>query len=170
VNQLAMVLNINGWEIILALFLVGGSFLLGLTIGKSRVFLLILGSYISYALMNVIPFKKIFPAMFAKEENFVVSIVVFFALMGLVYFILSRSILKSGKRKLKSVFHALFLSLFLMGILVSVVFSFFPSDLLAAFSSTTKTIFNTSIARLLWLVLPLIFIGIFRGGKSRDNN
>jgi len=168
-NQMAFALNLNGWEVILGLFLIGGSFLLGLAIGKSRVFLLILGSYISYALMNVVPFKKIFPALLGKEENFVVLIVVFFALMGLVYLILSRSILKSGKRKMKSVFHALFLSLFLMGILVSVVFSFFPADLLSAFSKTTKIIFNTSTARLLWLVLPLIFIGIFKGGNSKAN-
>jgi len=165
-EHLALALNVNGWEMILGLFLIGAAVLLGLGIGKSKVFLLILGSYISYALMNVIPFKKILPGMFGKEENFIIPIVLFFVLTGLVFFILSRSILKSGKRKLKSVFHALFLSFFLVGILVSVVFSFFPADLLTAFSKITKTIFNTPISRLLWLVMPLIFIGIFKGGNK----
>ncbi|MDP2934424.1 MAG: hypothetical protein Q8N59_01470, partial [bacterium] len=127
--------------------------------------------YISFALMNVVPFKKISPVLFQKEENFVVLIVVFVVLVGLIYFVLSRSILKSAiKRKTKSIFQSLFLGIFLIGMLISVVFSFFPKDLLSAFGKTTKDIFNTTTARLLWLVIPLIFTGIFKGNglKSKD--
>jgi hypothetical protein len=171
-NLLASVnLNITSWELILMLFLAGAGVLLGLALGKGRIFVLLLGGYISFALMNVVPFKKISPALFQKEENFVVLIVVFVVLVGLIYFILSRSILKSARnKKSKSIFRSLFLGIFLIGMLVSIIFSFLPTDLLAAFSLPVKNIFNTPIARLLWLVIPLIFIGVFKGGSSKSKD
>ena len=171
-NQLASVnLNITSWELVILLFLVGGGFLLGLLLGRDRIFLLLLGSYISFALMTVIPFKKLFPTILDTEENFVVLIVIFLVLIGIIYFLLSRS-LKRSLRKTggKSIFQIFFLSIFFIGIVVSVVFLFFPKDLIKAFSSITLKIFNTSTARILWLVIPLIFVGIFKGRQATLKN
>jgi len=167
-NQLANIgLNITSWELVILLFLLGGGFLLGILLGRNRVFFLLLGSYISLALMTVIPFKKIFPEYFDNEENFVVTIVAFLILIGIVYFLLSRSLRKSLKKSAnKSLFQVFFLSLFFIGIVVSVVFLFFPKDLIKEFSPMVLKIFNTSTARILWLVVPLIFIGIFKGRQT----
>jgi len=164
-NQLATAnFNITSWELIIALFLIGAGFLLGLALGRDKIFLMLLGSYISYALMSVIPFKKILPEMFSKEENFVVLIVLFLVLIGIIYFLLSRSLLRSSVRKKsnKSIFQIFFLSLFLIGIVFSVVFLFFPKDLISQFSPIILLIFNNSTSRIIWLVVPLIFVGIFR--------
>jgi len=163
-NQLATVANISSWEIILILFLVGGGFLLGLLLGRDRIFLLLIGSYISYGLMCAIPFKKIFPKLFYEEENFVILIVAFLVLIGLIYFLLSRSLLKTAiqRKGRRSIFQIFFLNLFLIGIIISVLFSFFPEDLISQFSSVILEIFNTSLVRALWLIVPLIFIGLFR--------
>lgn len=160
--------NITSWELIIVLFLIGGGFLLGVLLGRDRIFLMLLGSYISYALMNVLPFKKIFPDLFQKEENFVIIIVGFLVLIGIIYFLLSRSLSRGSVRKKssKSVFQIFFYSLFFMGIVFSVIFTFFPKDLLSQFSPITLKIFNTSLARVLWLVIPLIFIAIFKGKRS----
>ena len=167
-NQLANIgLNITSWELVILLFLIGGGFLLGLLFGRNRVFLLLLSSYISFALMTVIPFKKISPGLFNTEENFVVLIVIFLVLIGIIYFFLSRSLRKSLKRTAnKSIFQVLFLSIFFIGIVLCVVFMFFPKDLIKAFSPITLEIFNTSTARILWLVIPIIFIGIFKGRQT----
>ncbi|OGZ35209.1 MAG: hypothetical protein A2V60_00085 [Candidatus Portnoybacteria bacterium RIFCSPHIGHO2_01_FULL_39_19] len=166
-NQLTSLgnLNITSWEVVILLFLVGGGFLLGILLGRDRVFVLLLGSYISFALMGVIPFKKIFPDFFGNEENFVVLIVTFLVLIGIIYFLLSRSILKSKRTGNKYLFQIFFLSVFFIGIVTSVVFMFFPKDLIKAFSPAILKIFNTSTARFLWLVIPLIFVGIFKGRK-----
>ena len=162
-------LNIAGWELILMVFLAGVGVLLGLAFGKERIFALILGGYISFALMSVLSFKKIFPALFAKEENFVILVVVFIVLTGLSYFLLARSVFKSSiKKRGKSVFYSVVLGIFLMGMLVSMGFSFFPKDLLYAFTPLVRNIFNSSTFRLLWLVAPLIFIGIFKGNNSKN--
>jgi len=165
-TQLASVgLNITSWELIIILFLIGGGFLLGLMLGKDKLFLMLFGSYVSSALLNVIPLRKMFPGFFDKEENFVVLIVLFLFLIGIVYFLLSRSIL-GGKKKIgKSFFKKFFYGLFLVGIVLSMVFSFFPQDLIDKFSSLTLKLFNTPLARTLWFVIPLIFVGIFRGKK-----
>lgn len=157
-------LNIASWELIVILFLIGGGFLLGLLLGRNRIFVLLLGSYISFAMMSVVPFSKITPRLFDKEEDFVISIVIFLVLIGLIYFLLSRSILKTAIRKRggRSIFQIFFLSLFLIGIIVSVIFSFFPKDLESAFSPIIRKIFDSSLARTLWLVVPLIFVGLFK--------
>jgi len=164
-------LNITSWELVILLFLIGGGFLLGLLLGRNRVFVLLLGSYISFALMSVIPFKKLFPDFFESEENFVVMIVIFLVLIGIIYFLLFRSLSRTLKKSTsKSIFQIFFLSIFFIGIVVSVVFIFFPKDLIKAFSPIVLEIFNTSTARILWLVIPLIFIGIFKGRQVSIKN
>lgn len=167
-TQLAGVnFNITSWEMIILLFLLAVGFLLGVLLGRDRIFLMLIASYVSFGLISVIPFKKLFPDLFNKQENFVVLIVAFLAIIGLIYFLLSRSLLKSAIRKKgrRSLFQIFFLSLFLIGIIISVLFSFFPKDLLSSFSSIMLKIFNTSLARTLWLVVPLLFIGVFRKRK-----
>lgn len=167
-NQLATAANITSWEIILILFIIGGGFLLGVLLGRSRVFLLLLGSYISFAIMSVVPFKKILPDLFDSEEDFVIYIVIFLVLIWLIYFLFSRSVLKLSIRRKgdRSIFHIFFLSLFLMGIIVSVVFSFFPYDLKMQFSQIVRKIFDNSLVRTLWLVVPIVFIGLFKRKRS----
>ena len=163
-DQLATVANIASWEAVLLFFLVGAGFLLGVLLGRDRIFLLLIGSYVSYALMCVIPFKKIFPKLFYEEENFVILIVAFLVLIGLIYFLLSRSLLKTAiqRKGRRSIFQIFFLSLFLIGIIITVLFSFFPNDIINQFSPVIQNIFNTSLVRALWLIVPLIFIGLSR--------
>ena len=168
-GQLAAVnFNITSWELVILLFLIGGGFLLGILLGRNRVFFLLLSSYISFALVMVIPYKKLFPSLVNIEENFVVMIVLFLVLIGIIYFLLARSLKRSlGRLTGKSLFQVFFLSVFFIGIVVSVVFLFFPKDLIAAFSPIVLQVFNTSTARILWLVIPLIFIGIFKGRQRK---
>lgn len=162
-GQLASVnFNITSWELIILLFLIGGGFLLGILIGKNKIFLMLLGSYISSAILSVVPIKKMFPNFFIQEENFVVLIILYLVLIGIVYFIFSRTSKKARNKGFWSIFQIFFYALFLVGIVLSMVFSFLPKDLISQFSSLTLNIFNTSFARTLWFVIPLIFIGIFR--------
>lgn len=157
-------LNINSWEIILLLILIGGGFLLSLLFGRNRIFILLLGTYISFALLSVIPFNKLIPNIFDSEEDFVVSIVIFLVLIGLSYFLLSRSVLKTAIRKKggKMMIQSAILSIFLLGAIISIIFSFFPKDLIAQFSDIVLIVFNASLTRALWLIIPLIFIGLFK--------
>ena len=159
-------------KLILATGLLAGTgVLLGLSLGRERIFALILGGYISFALMSVLSPQKLLPDLFDKEENFVALVVVFLILVGLAYFVLARSIFRSAiKRKNKAIVRSLILGVFLVGILTSFVFSFFPKDLLSAFTKTVKDILNTPTSRLLWMVAPLIFLGIFKGRGSKTNN
>lgn len=163
--QLTIVnLNIASWELIILLILIGGGFLLGLLLGKNRIFLMLLASYISSALLSVVPLKKIFPVFFDKEENFVVLVVAFLALIGIIYFLFSYSFFKSKKGS-RAIFQMFFYGLFLVGIVLTMIFSFLPEDLLSQFSDLILVIFNTSLARTTWFIVPLIFVGIFRNRK-----
>lgn len=165
-TQLASVsLNIASWEIIVFAFLFAGGFLLGLMLGKDKLFLMLLGSYVSSAILSIVPLKKLLPSIFNIEENFVIMIVLFLLLIGIVYFIFSKSILKAKRKTSRAFFQTFFYGIFFVGIVVSMVFSFLPADLISQFSSLPLEIFNTSLARVLWFVIPLIFVGIFRNKK-----
>ena len=165
-TQLASVsLNVTSWEMIVFLFLFAGGFLLGLMLGKDKLFLMLLGSYISSAILSIVPIKKLLPDFFKAEENFVVMIVLFILIIGIVYFLFSRSILKGKKKINRSIFQVFFYGIFLVGVVVSMIFSFLPTDLISQFSGLPLEIFNTTLARIIWFVIPLIFIGIFRGKK-----
>ena len=101
-GQLASVnFNITSWELIILLFLIGGGFLLGILIGKNKIFLMLLGSYISSAILSVVPIKKMFPNFFIQEENFVVLIILYLVLIGIVYFIFSRTSKKARNKNKK---------------------------------------------------------------------
>jgi len=164
--QLASVnLNITSWEIIVFAFLFAGGFLLGLMLGKDKLFLMLLGGYVSSAILSIVPLKKLLPSVFNIEENFVVTIVLFLLLIGIVYFIFSKSILKAKRKISRAIFQTFFYGIFLVGIIVSMIFSFLPADLISQFSSLPLQIFNTTLARVLWFVIPLIFVGIFRSKK-----
>lgn len=162
-GQLANVnIGITSWELIILLFLIGGGFLLGLLLGRDKLFLMLLASYISSALLSIVPLEKMLPEFFRTEENFVVLIVLYLVLIGIIYFILLRSFSRSSARKNKSIFQIFFFSVFLIGIVLSIVFLFLPQDLISAFSPLTLRVFDTSLARVLWFVVPLIFVGIFK--------
>ncbi|MFH1129535.1 MAG: hypothetical protein V1686_02250 [Patescibacteria group bacterium] len=165
-TQLANVnLNITSWEMIVFLFLFAGGFLLGLMIGKDKLFLMLLGGYVSSAIISIVPIKKLLPDFFKAEENFVVMIVLFLLLIGIVYLLFSKSILKARRKANRAIFQAFFYGIFLVGIVVSMIFSFLPADLISKFSSLPLEVFNTTLARIIWFIVPLIFIGIFRSKK-----
>jgi hypothetical protein len=145
--------------------LFAGGFLLGLMLGKDKLFLMLLGSYVSSALLGIVPIKKLFPNIFKIEENFVIMIVLFLLLIGIVYFLFSKSVLKVKRKIRRAFFQTFFYGIFLVGIIVSMIFSFLPADLISQFSSLPLQVFNTSLARIIWFVIPLIFIGIFRNKK-----
>jgi hypothetical protein len=92
-------------------------------------------------------------------------IVLFLLIIGIVYFLFSKSILKAKRKANRAIFQTFFYGIFLVGIVVSMVFSFLPADLISQFSILPLEIFNTNLARIIWFVIPLIFIGIFRGKK-----
>ncbi len=159
-------LDVSTWELILLLFLIGCGIVIGLILGKRKIFILILGCYISFALMSFIPLKKIFPNLFGKEENFMAFIVVFLLISGLVYFVICRWVALASRSE-KSIFYSLILGILLVGIVASVTFSFFPKDLLSVSSPLIIKIFSTPTAKFLWFIMPLIFVGIFRGRKLK---
>ncbi len=167
-TQLASVsLNITSWEVIVFLFLFAGGVLLGLMLGKDKLFLMLIGGYISsiISILSIPQFKKIIPGFFRVEENFVVVIVLFVLIIGIVYLLFSKSILRGKKKTSRGIFQTFFYGIFLVGIVVSMIFSFLPVDLISQFSGLPLEIFNTNLARIIWFVIPLIFVGIFKSKK-----
>ena len=157
------------WDLFVILFLFVVAFLLGLTIGRNKIIILLIGIYIAIVVINFFPFGDIFetPKM---DENFVYPIALFIIIVVLFFFLLSNSALKKVlKRKGdKSVLWIILFSLFYIGLFLSVVLSYFPQDLVDTFNPITQKVFMSELAKFLWAVLPVAGMALIRVRKRKE--
>lgn len=169
-NILANVANVSWftptWDLFVILFLFIAAFLLGLTIGRNKIIILLIGIYIAIVVINFFPFGDIFKTP-KTDENFVYPIALFIAIVVIFFFLLSNSALKKVLKKKgdKSVWWVIFFSLFYIGLLLSVVLSYFPQDLVKTFNPITQKVFMSELAKFLWAVLPVAGMALIRARK-----
>jgi len=59
---------------------------------------------------------------------------------------------------LSRLIHAFIYGILSVGLLISLLTTFLPMELLSQFSALALNIFNTDLARFIWLALPLVLI------------
>jgi hypothetical protein len=158
------------WDLFVILFLIVAAFLLGLTLGKNKIIILLISIYIAAVVINFFPFGDIFETP-KTDENFVYPIAIFIVVVFVFYILLSNSALNKALRKTggRSVFLIALFSLFCVGLVLSVVLSFFPKDLVETFNPITQKLFMAKFSRFLWALAPVVGMTIHRGrrGKTR---
>lgn len=156
------------WDLFVILFLVVVAFLLGLTIGRNKIIILLISIYIAAVVINFFPFGNIFETP-KTDENFVYPIAIFLAVVFIFYILLSNSALKKAFRKTgdKSVFLICLFSLFCVGLVLSVILSFFPKDLVKTFNPITQTLFMAKLSKFLWALVPVLGMAAIRKRRSR---
>lgn len=151
------------WDLFVVLFLIVAAFLLGLTMGRNKIIILLISAYIAVVVINFFPFGDIFKTP-KTDENFIYPIVVFIAVVFTFFVLLSNSALKKVLRKTgdKSVFQIVLFSLFCIGLILSVILSFFPKNLVATFNPITQKLFMVELSRFLWALVPVIGMAVLR--------
>jgi len=93
------------WDLFVILFLVVLAFLLGITIKRNKILVLLISIYMAIVVINFFPFGDIFELP-KTDENFVYPIAIFLAVVIVFYILLSNSALKKALRKTgdKSIF------------------------------------------------------------------
>ncbi len=153
------------WDLLVLFVFLAAVFLCGIVLDKSRFVILLISIYIALVVMDAFTcLRKITPGAFL-EKIFNFQIIIFFFLFFVLLFFLPRSGFfqgiggrgRWGEIILFSVLHA--------GLLISVTFSFLPAEFLKQSLPFTQIIFNSDLARFLWITLPVIVIILTREDK-----
>lgn len=128
--------------------------------GKDRAFLILISTYISFALIEKLPLIEKVAGVSLKNTP-TDKALIFLAGIFAVYFILSRSAFTSVSRIVskKSWFPTLVLSFLQVGLIISLIISFLSPAEVKDLSAFLRYFFATDSAQFFWLVAP--FAAIF---------
>ncbi len=172
ITQLAATFSLASlsWDILILFFLFIVALLYGLTMGKNRIALTILSTYVSFSIITVFPFgllentegeSKLF---LVKSAVFIVFIVISFILLNRSFF---GHLFKVSRALSNMSFPKIFLiSIAQVGLFITIFFSniFLGSGI--ELSGLSKFIFTTKTAQVLWVIAPVLLLGIFKSRKS----
>lgn len=159
------------WDIFILLFFVVGALLYGLSLGRDRVIVILVGIYMALAVVTNAPALSAVNVALNVNENYVMRISLFLGIFVVVFFLLSRSaLLKTigGSNAPGSWWQTIVFSILQVGLLISVTLSFLPKEMTQGLTQVTKDIFMSDRGRSAWLVLPIVFMIFAPKHKDRD--
>ena len=156
----------GSWDWLIILFFLIVAFIYALSMGKNRLVVVILGTYLSLILTKGLPWSELSFAGIKETPSSTVQIFIFLAIILGFYFLIPHSALSSALRLRgrgrSSWWQALILSVLQVGLILSIVINFLSGKILAGLSPLAKTIFIGQLAQFLWLLLPIFAIMFLR--------
>jgi hypothetical protein len=151
---------------LLALIFLVAAFVYGLSMGRNRLVIVMLGVYFSYILTRAIPWKELSFIGVKETPGSTVQIFVFLALVVGFYFLLPhsafRAVVKLQGRRRTSWWQVLILGILQIGLILELVVTFLPAKNVAALSPLAQTIFIGPLVQFLWLLLPILVLMFLR--------
>lgn len=152
--------NSPSWDLFIFLFFIVATFIYGFTLGRSRIMVLLISTYMAIALVRSAPFLLgTQEVTVGSSPFFIVQITAFIATMLLIFFFLSNSALRRAAA-LEDIqgkaWQVIAFSVLHAGLLVATVLSFVPPDRRAALLDVTQSLFATDTALFVWTALPIV--------------
>lgn len=149
--------NVPTWDLFILIFFVSVGILFAFTLGKARVLFVLLSLYVGLAIASSLPFiTEETSSKFHLGSVAALKIVVFMVCVITLFILFSRmGVLSSFSGKMNPLVILLF-SYLQVGLLISVLLSFLPPDTISSFAPITKKLFTTNIARMSWLLVPIV--------------
>jgi hypothetical protein len=155
------------WDIFIILFFIIATFLYGITLGRARVVVQIVSSYMTMALLSAAPFMGKLEGLTSLNHT-VFYLIAFMVVFVLLFLLLSKSAfhqhLSEGRGKWWDV---LVLSVVQIGFLTSIVLSSMSGFVLGHVSGITQIVFAKQPAPFIWTVLPIGALVVIRGKRER---
>ncbi len=166
----------SGWDLFIILIFLMAVLVYGFFLGRNRMVILLIGSYFSLTIINVLPWSKISSLGWLRLEqspSASLRILVFLGMILLFYFLIPRSVLSSTLR-IKKRGDASWLQLFILSIvqiclLAVVILSFLPIEAITDFSPLVKKVFIGLEAQFIWLTLPILTIVLMRHKRKTED-
>ena len=161
------------WDVFILLFFAVGSLLYGLSLGRDRVIVILVGIYMALAVVTNAPTLSDLKFDVSLNENSMIRISVFLGIFVVLFFLLSRSgLLKTIGRSGApgSWWQTIVFSILQVGLLISVTLNFLPADWTQGLTEVTKQIFMSDRGRTAWLILPILIMAVAPKHKEPTPN
>ena len=154
------------WDWIIVLAFVAVALIYGLSMGRNRLVIIILGTYFSFLLVNYFPWQFLDSIDLKQTPTSTIQIFLFLAIILAFYFLIPHSALGSALklrgRGRANWWQSLLLSFVQIGLILSIITGFLPENISSGISPFAKIIFVGDLARFLWLLLPIVAIMFLR--------
>lgn len=148
------------WDLFIILFFVIAVFIYGISLGRDRNIIILIGIYMALAVVGSAPFQILEEKFGASPigQFVVLKTVLFLGTFIILFFLLSRSsLLKSmGFQMSGPWWHAFLFSVLHVGLLVSVTLSFLPGKAIERLAPITKLVFTSDFGRFAWIIAPIL--------------
>lgn len=157
------------WDAFILLFWIIVSIIYSFSAGRGRIICILVAVYMSELIVIQAPFLGNGAAQHLNVALYLGRLVVFLVMFLLFFMVLSKYVFRTSleHRGMSSWLFSFLFSLLQVGFLISVVLSFLPVVTQQSFSSSIQTLFITSTAQFIWLLLPMIFL-VVAGRLNRE--
>jgi len=159
------------WDLFIFMFFVASIVFYGVALGRNRILVILISLYISLAITSNLPYlNEQISKQFSFGPVFVLKLFVFGCSMIVLYSLFTRLNLLSSIREKANIIHVSILSILHIGLIISIILSFLPPETLNLFSSLTRIIFISDIARLLWILAPIVAMFLIQTKNLDDDD
>lgn len=164
--------NSPSWDLFIFLFFIVAVFVYGFTLGRSRIMVLLISTYMAIALARTAPeLLTTQDVTVGSSPFFIVQITAFIAAMLLIFFFLSNSALRRAFAAADvqgKVWQVIGFSIAHAGLLVATVLSFVPAAERAGLLGATQALFATDTALFIWTLAPIVLMMFVRDPEDDD--
>ncbi len=163
----------SGWDLFIALVFLIAVLIYGFFLGRNRMIILLISSYFSFLIVKSLPWQKLSSLGWLginQDPSSSSRILIFIAIILLLYFLIPRSVLSSPLR-IKKRGNASWIQLFILsvvqvGLLAMVILSFLPPEVISNLGSVIKKIFVGPEAEFVWVTIPILAVVLMRRKKE----
>ena len=157
------------WDLFIWIFFIVASFLYGVSLGRDRIIVIMVGLYMALAIVGNTPFLRSFTAQ-VDVQGFGAKFTVFVGSFVIFFFLLSRSALsealsranpRTGNWLQVSIYSVLH-----VGLLISIVLSFLPVTSIALLAPMTQQVFLSDMGRFIWLIAPIVAMIVLQNNRA----
>jgi hypothetical protein len=163
IKAFAAVVGDSSIDVLVILFFLAAGFLWGMLGGKSKLLSYLFATYVALFLSPLV--FNMFKAYKLAEKNQMRDLIIYLAILVVVFIILERMVLKAFSRTGYKWWQAFLLSFLAVGLFVSGTLNMFSLKGILIVSPITKSLFAGATAYLFWAAAPLVGLLLVSRGK-----
>jgi hypothetical protein len=157
---------------VLVLIFLAVALVYGLSMGRNRLVIVMLGVYFSFILTRATPWGELTFLGIKTAPSSTIQIFIFLALILGFYFLIPHSALRHamrlGGRGKGNWWQILILSVLQIGLILEMAIAFLPAKVVAGLSPLAQLVFVGQGAHFCWLFLPILAMMFLRGRQYYD--
>lgn len=148
--------EIPSWDLFIYLFFIISVALYGFSLGRERIWVIMVSVYMSLAIAQNLPFiNEDLSDKLNLGPVYILRLLVFAVCVFVLFYLFSKMGALAGFAGKASVAHIAIFSVLQVGLLISIILSFLPPDAIDMLSDFTRQVFTSDLARFLWIVAPI---------------